>query len=480
MCPQTSRLTAIGCVLALCVAALRATEPPDRQSSIDGWPALAVAAASAERDHVLLLRDGRVFTGKVTPGKDFYRVHVAGGHVQIPVGDVDTTCNDLSEAYGMRRKRLPPNQGASHLDLAKWCLQHRLYRQAELELGLATRLEPHLPELPIVRRRLEWATKRPTPPSPNRPIAEASPGSTAEAPGATSNRGEPLPSDTDLELLVRGLSAGVTLDFKTYIQPMLVNRCATAACHGSMADNHPRLVRLDRHGQVPRRITLRNLEETLAYVDRTKPSESLLLKKATEPHGGLKAAPLDRSETAVRQLAHWVRRASGATEPRSASATTRSTQLDTVTTSFANRPPERRPGRLPGTIAHSATDALQPSPGRRPTPSLPWVRELITSESAEGTRVQDEVSAVDELVAEVEADLENDPYLIKPPSNADELLGPVESSGGFTPLDAFDPEIFNRQFSPDAETAVEPAGTDPETHSAEPVAPSATSGGSPR
>ncbi|MBX9790202.1 MAG: hypothetical protein K2Y37_14895 [Pirellulales bacterium] len=457
---------------------MHATEPPDRPSAIDAWPALAAAADSDERDRALLLRDGRVFTGEVTPGKEFYRVHVTGGHVRIPAADVDAICNDLNDAYGLRRKRLPPNQGSSHLDLAKWCLQHRLYQQAELELAAATRLEPQLPELPVVRRRLEWAMKRPTPSSPTQvqsdvtaPIAVKA----HEHSPATSNRTSPSPSNTDLELLVRGLSAGVTLDFKTYIQPMLVNRCATAACHGAMADNRPRLVRLDRHGQVPRRITLRNLEETLAYVDRAKSSESLLLKKATEPHGGLKAAPLDRNETAFRQLSHWVRRASGAPEQRPATVATHSAKPDEVTTTSVNLPLGRKPVRSPDSISRSASDSSRPTHGTRAAPSLPWVRELIDQESAQGSRAKDETSVEDDLVAEIEADLENDPYLIDPPSNADELLGPVEESGDFTPVDAFDPDIFNRQFSPDNERVAEPADADVETRSAVPAPPSAAS-----
>ncbi len=458
------------------------SEPSAKPSAIDAWPALAAAAESGARERVLLLRDGRVFTGTVTPGKDFYRVQVAGGHLQVPTTDVDALCVDLNEAWVVRRKRLPANQGTAHLDLAKWCLRHGLYLQAEQELNEAARLEPQLAELPVVRRRLAWATQRTALASLNqRPTAVASSTTTdtnaSSVPG--SNRDGPIPRDAELERLVRGLSAGVTLDFKTYIQPMLVNHCATAACHGATAGNGPRLVRLSRHGQVPRRITLRNLEETLAYVDRFKPSESLLLKKATEPHGGLKAGTLDRSQTAFRQLSHWVRRASGATEHRPSTVLARSATAANVAPASANLPFKPDDTQSPKAISQRATHKARP-PNPRQAPSLPWVRELIDEESADGTPERVGLSVEDDLEAEILADIENDPFLFDPPADADELLGPVENLGDFTPVDMFDPEIFNRQFSPENRAADEASGSHQAGPPTEPVPDAAEDGDSPR
>ena len=414
-------------------------------------PPSSGANVAAPTSQVLLLRDGRTFVGAITPGKDSYKVKVTEGFVQVPAKDVEAVCADIRAAYAERRRRLPPNQAAVHLELSKWCLGHRLLVEAEQELQTATRLEPNLAELDVVRRRLEWTTKpRTLQPAP------AAPAETSLQNAAPSVSDEPpadrLPRDADLDRLVRGLSAGVTSDFTTYIQPSLLNRCATAACHAATADHGPKLVRSSRHGQVPRRVTLRNLEETLAYVDRARPSESLLLKKAVEPHGGLKVAVVDRNHLAYRQLTQWVRRVSGATVRNPAPvvvgpAVPRMAAPRGNIRATAEMPLE--PGD-PG----AALDKPKPKPrspraaGSRHAPSTPWVRELLNEERADAIPGNSKQDAVNELTAEIEADMASDPFAFDPPADRDELLGQPDSSSQFTPVDAFDPEIFNRQFSP--------------------------------
>jgi len=450
MFSQFARLIAVALLLA---ASVRGAETP---SAAVAAPLSSGAGAAALPAQVLLLRDGRTFVGTITPGKDTYRVQVAEGFVQVPAKDVESVCADMRAAYAERRRRLPPNQAAVHLELSKWCLGHRLLVEAEQELQTATRLEPNLAELDVVRRRLEWTTKpRTQQPAPAVPV-ETSQQNAAQT-ASEEPPADPLPRDADLDRLVRGLSAGVTSDFTTYIQPSLLNRCATAACHAATSDHGPKLVRSSRHGQVPRRVTLRNLEETLAYIDRERPSESLLLKKAVEPHGGLKVAVVDRNHLAYRQLSQWVRRASGATVrnpapvvvgpavPRMAAPhgnirATAEMPFESDDPASATGKPKRKP--------RSARAA-----GSRQAPSIPWVSELLDEEPADAIPGNIEPGAVDELTAEIEADLASDPFAFDPPADRDELLGQPESSGQFTPVDAFDPEIFNRQFSPADQSA---------------------------
>ncbi|MGD9645498.1 MAG: hypothetical protein AB7U73_07285 [Pirellulales bacterium] len=456
-------------------------EPPGKLSAIDAWPALAAAAESGASERVLLLRDGRVFMGAISPGKDFYKVKVASGQLQVPANEVDSLCSDLQEAYSVRRRRVPANQGSAHLELAKWCLRNRLYQQAALELNEAQRLEPQLAELPVMRRRLEWATERQTPDTTSEePIEDSQPdvGTTEPTSDVEAAPAESIPRDADLERLVRGLSADVTLDFKTYIQPLLVNHCATAACHGVTAENRPRLVRLNRHRQVPRRITLRNMEETLAFVDRSNPNDSLLLSKAIEPHGGLTTGILDRNQAGYRQLAHWARRASGASNRRPLPNVAHSAAPTYIAPATANLPLQHEEVQLP-TEGPQPVDRKSKPARLRQTPSIPWVRDLVDEESEIGTADHEAVES--DLDAEILADLENDPFLFDPPTTADELLGPTKKNGGtFTPVDQFDPELFNRRFLPESGEATAMPEADLNESELEPLPDATDSGDFPR
>jgi hypothetical protein len=423
-------------------------------------PSASVARSSSNSSNastptqVLLLRDGRTFVGAITPGKDAYRVQVSEGFVQVPAKEVEAVCPDVKAAYAERRRRLPPNQAAVHLELSKWCLGHRLLIEAEQELQTATRLEPNLAELDVVRRRLEWTTKphlrQTSPAAPEAATVQAAAPSESGEPSA-----DPLPRDADLDRLVRGLSAGVTSEFTTYIQPSLLNRCATAACHAATSDHGPKLVRSSRHGQLPRRVTLRNLEETLAYIDRSRPGESPLLKKAVEPHGGSKVAVLDRNHLAYRQLSQWVRRVSGATVRNPAPIAV--SQTDPRMS--APREVVRAAAELPLDFAEPDSAADISERKRRPTretgsrqaPSIPWVRDLLDEQPANVIPGNAEPDEIDELTAEIEADMDSDPFAFDPPADRDELLGKPRNMGQFQPVDAFDPEIFNRQFSPDTQ-----------------------------
>lgn len=447
MFSQFARLIAVVSLLAASSASGAETRPVTGASS----PSTG-AGAAALRSQVLLLRDGRTFVGSITPGKDTFRVQVDEGFVQVPAKEVEGVFADMRTAYAERRRRLPPNQAAVHLELSKWCLGHRLLVEAEQELQTATRLEPNLAELDVVRRRLEWTTKQRT----QQPASEVRGESSLQAAApffSSAPPAESVPRDADLDRLVRGLSAGVTSDFTTYIQPSLLNRCATAACHAATSDHGPKLVRSNRHGQLPRRVTLRNLEETLAYVDRARPSESLLLKKAAEPHGGSKIAVLDRNHLAYRQLSQWVRRVSGASVPNLAPVVAGAAVPLMATPQGNIRATAEMPLESDNSVSPADKSKRNPlGAGSRQAPSIPWVRELLDDEPADAVPVTSKQNEVDELTAEIEADMANDPFAFDPPANRDELLGKPDAASPFIPVDAFDPEIFNRQFS----TAIQP------------------------
>jgi hypothetical protein len=231
-------------------------------------------------------------------------------------------------------------------------------------------------------------------------------------------------------------------------------------------------------------VTLRNLEETLAYVDRARPSDSPLLKKAVEPHGGLKVAVLDRNHMAYRQLSQWVRRVSGATVRDPAPAVAGPAGPRTVTP----RGNFQATAEMPLEFDDPASAADKPkrkprvacSAGSRQAPAIPWVRDLLDEEPADADPNNPKQDVVDELTAEIEADMANDPFAFEPPANRDELLGKPDSSGQFMPVDAFDPEIFNRQFSPAGQPQADATDATGAQQTGEPDLDPFDSGDSPR
>jgi hypothetical protein len=255
----------------------------------------------APQEGVLLLRNGRVISGRVALDGQRYYVAVPGGELRIRAEDVQFFCKDLEEGYRKRRAALDPYNVNDRLDLAQWCLTHGLLGPAARELADAMAVEPRHPRIALLERRLQ-ALREPAPQAPSAAAQPAPPAAAPrEAPPAQSRPGE------DLDRLTRDLPKGVVENFTATIQPMLQNRCGNAACHGTTTVSSFRLERVPIHRIASQRLTQRNLQAVLQTVDRQSPDDSPLLRKALEAHGGAKAPPFaERDAVQLRQLAAWL------------------------------------------------------------------------------------------------------------------------------------------------------------------------------
>jgi hypothetical protein len=94
--------------------------------------------------------------------------------------------------------------------------------------------------------------------------------------------------------------------FVVKVQPILMNACAS--CHVRPNAGRFHLERTYTDTLNSRAATLRNLNVTLAQVDRSKPAVSPLLRWAATAHGGASLPPFrDRSAPAFKHLDEWVR-----------------------------------------------------------------------------------------------------------------------------------------------------------------------------
>lgn len=107
-----------------------------------------------------------------------------------------------------------------------------------------------------------------------------------------------------LDATSRSLSTNDRVEFQRHIQPILLKGCAAANCHVSTSDNFP-LYRGNVGQGVPRRMSQRNLFQTLALINRGQPLDSRLLTMAATAHGDAEQAALEKESEAYLRLARW-------------------------------------------------------------------------------------------------------------------------------------------------------------------------------
>lgn len=259
---------------------------------------VAVAFAAAEPFElgpipvagVLVLRNGQTVAGTLTRAGDHFFVALPEGEIRLRADDVEMACRNLNEAYAQKRAVMPLGDAHRHIDLAGWCMRHGLLGPAASELADAMQASPTHPMIPVLRRRLEMTMH------PEEELTKTQDKDTG-------------PSRDELDALVRRLPARTVETFAAEVQPLLMNNCTTAGCHGPDSQHTFRLLRVPRNRPGGRRLTQQNLHAALQWVDRTAPENSKLLTVPIEPHGGMDRPVFTQREISqIRQLAEWTTR----------------------------------------------------------------------------------------------------------------------------------------------------------------------------
>lgn len=328
---------------------------------------VGVTRLSGERQ-AILLNNGSVIDGRILEDGERVRIAVQYGEILVPRRDIREIAESCQELYARQRDRLPPGEAAAHLELAMWCLAQGLYQEARQELQAARMIQPDHPVIPLAERRLQLAestkiadaraadgagtvpgdvggsakipqsqalaeqnslpqfsmaeatlplpswlseTTPPQPPptmrlrlredfDPDAVSRTASSTDTLSQAGLSDHRGDPSG-------LLRGLSPRATSDFVRVIQPIIMNQCATAGCHGANVAEADRLLRIPFGRPATRSETAHNLKVVLAWIDFENPGASPILAVPSRPHGGI-GSPIFSGATAsqYRQLVDWV------------------------------------------------------------------------------------------------------------------------------------------------------------------------------
>lgn len=256
---------------------------------VSAWMLIAPAGAQEPLlqpgESILVLHGGQLVRGKVSRSGTGYSVERGTGRMFVPAPQVRFQAKDLEDAYQQQRLALPPRDAAARVELAKWCVTVKLLPAARDELRAALELDPEQEEIRKLLQRVNDLLK-PRPAEPERP--------------------EPKPRLRLNEILYQeqaeslgGLSRESATAFSARVQPILMNNCAMASCHGPAAKNEFRL-RIVR-GDASRLLIEENLAMVMKYVDKAHPLESALVKAPQGLHG-VKNRPIFLGARGTQQL----------------------------------------------------------------------------------------------------------------------------------------------------------------------------------
>ena len=370
--------------------------------SLFGWGSQAeqTGGTAEPSQGVLILRNGHVLSGQITRLDNRFNVSVDGGRISVDVADTERFCRNLDEAYAQKALLTGVADLHGHLELAQWCQRQGLPEHAAGELAKASAIDPSHPMITVIERRIQMS---------------AAPPESVEV-AATPVQQPTFPKDLDRS--ARDMPTGTMEAFVRSVGPLLVNRCGAARCHGSASENAFHLLRPPSSNRPGGRIIQRNLQSTLKLIDRENPARSPLLTAALDPHGPLQVSPLaGRRTDHYERLADWVHqvaRGSNTAMPASHKELTNQPDEHAVSALYAGPVTE-------SSAYHSAHDT----------------NDIRLPEHRLESEIPQSLGRPDTSIG--------DPSI---PHRSQAQWGALSPS--FTPIDPFDPEIFNRRFHPRA------------------------------
>jgi len=265
--------------------------------------ALLFSAASLhaqEENAAYLLRTGTVMEGSATFDGQQYVVQTPFGTMSVPVQNVEFVGKSRGDVYLYKRSSVEPTDYNALVRLAEWCISNGYHEEGMADYLRAEQVAPNAMFAGIVQQRLHTL----------RQIDSAEPVQPLPAPPASPSAEIPV-------------SRAAFESFARRVQPVLVNRCIDADCHGSHGERQFKLgVPQDSMGSTARR----NLQAVLTYIDRDFPFESPILVALAMPHGGSRPA-LSVDSMPYVQTAQWIQQVSRELPPTQRTGAARVSEL---------------------------------------------------------------------------------------------------------------------------------------------------------
>ena len=264
-----SRSSAVSYALAALAALLAAFEP-------------AAPLRAAER--TVVLANGNVLHGHVVRRGTTVAIHSGGIQLRVPKSEIEMIAPDLPTAYRRKSTAIADYDTASRCRLVRWCVRHGLKHEAQAEIAALRKQNPDHPQISSLSRQVH---------------AYRSDWSQTALP-----RSAALPPDRQHAQKMRTrLTKNTLAQFARQVQPLLLNRCGQANCHGS-ATKTPYQLFSSPLSKIPVGLTERNLGATLRNIGDLPPPQTLLWTSASSVHGNLDRHPLNAAQRRI--LLEWI------------------------------------------------------------------------------------------------------------------------------------------------------------------------------
>ncbi len=258
---------------------------------------------SEVKDHLLVLKTGRVVRGQLLPRPGGYDVNQSVGRMFVPSEQIRFKATDLRDAHQKLRDSVPELTPDTHIDLARWCLANNLREKARQELLDALHLDGFRQD---ARKMLEDMER-----DDRRAGVSVVQSHSIQNPAMLTTP-KLLPERRSLG----GLPEGLAANFTQRVQVLLSNKCGNARCHGT---DRNAFTLVSVRGQSTPVIAEQNLAAVLNQIDFKTPHQSPLLKATVGLHGGSRKLMFNgrTGGDQLRILRDWVHEAAAALDPNS-------------------------------------------------------------------------------------------------------------------------------------------------------------------
>ena len=375
----------------------------------DPAPLIVSTHLTSPQQAVLLKKTDRVLVGSVRLNGNFYEIEIADhSRVSIPRDQVEFVGANAEEIYQYKCRSINRWKTGDHFQLTRWCIQNRLLVHAIDHYKEVERQSSNHPSVKQLGAELQQKILSD---ETFRAFAGLPP-----LPATTVNTSNPKTADSVALASATAQIAEhpqVGVYFNDRIQPILMNRCSQAACHGVSANNSLRL--LEPRGSAYARVSSENLKHVLATVAPDESGTPKLLSLATKAHGSQRIPAIALSETAlIEELKKWIRFSKNPVILAVATRSPLATIPNSTSASATN------PSALP-----NASNKLNPlSPGSNQLRSVPGSSSQVEFPAGTTRPAASEIDVLDAQLTKI---------LSK------------EKSIPASPRDPFDPAEFNRQ-----------------------------------
>ena len=122
-------------------------------------PSLKMLAeeTSVNPGQIILLKNRQILRGEIALYGDRYLITQPHSEIRLQRDQVEHICHDLQEAYRYLQHQIRFGEASDHLQLAQWCVDENLFREARLQLEQGMFKRPNHPRIDLIRRQLEIA-----------------------------------------------------------------------------------------------------------------------------------------------------------------------------------------------------------------------------------------------------------------------------------------------------------------------------------